>query len=253
MGEHSSLPSRWQKAEVLGTVFGGLLIPVVILVAGHQLAEQQAHAADARRNSDRVAELLSHLASANPHERVLAIQALRYHHDTHELPEQIVASLVTVAATDSAEVGAAAVAALGSSMQPEIERNRLVLELLGPMMIHLDRTGGAFQVWQENNTILVTGIIRNGNSAVRRLLIEKAHLIPRDLVDDAAELLRHYDAWFIEYGRVQKKKDTPYVFVGPKGFPFPTASEQKFRERYAELVAESPARVELPQRHAAVR
>ena len=84
--------------------------------------------------------------------------------------------------------------------------------------------------------------------ASRKLLLEKAHLIPRDLVNDAAELLRHYDAWFLEYERVQKKRDTPFVFVGPQGFPFPTASEEKFRKRYAELVDATRARVELPQR-----
>jgi hypothetical protein len=231
-----SLPPSWRKTEVIAKIAEALLIPVVILVAGHWFTVQQADAADARRNSDRVAELLSHLASTHPQERILAIQALRFHQDAHDLPDEIVASLVTVAATDDAQVGAAAVAALGTARQTKIEQQRLVLQLLGPMVIHLDHTNGAFEVWQADNTVVVTEVIRNGNAAVQKLLVEKAHLIPLDLVSDAAKLLDHYRHWFIEYERVQKAKDTPYVFVGPKGHAFPAEAEQRFRQRYQELV-----------------
>jgi len=236
-GERNTVPPGWQKAEIVAKIAAALLVPVVILVAGHTLAAQQARTADALQNSDRVADLLGHLASQNPQERILAIQALRFHRDAHAIPEEIVASLLTVAATDNVDVAAAAAAALGTGVQAEIEKQRLLLELLGPMMIHLDRTRNAFRVWNDNNTVLVTGIIRDGNAAVRSLLVDRSELIPSDLVDDAVELLKHYDAWFREYERVRREGDTPYVFVGPKGVPFPTASEERFRKRYESLVS----------------
>jgi len=238
---HDPALARWQKAEIIGKVAAGLLIPVVILVAGNRLGVQQANAADAQRNSDRVASLLGHLASENPRERILAIQALRYHRDTHDLPEEIVTALVTVAATDNADVAAAATAALGAGLQPQVDRQRLLLELLGPMVIHFDRSLHAFRVWNADNTVLVTEVIRESNAAVRDVLLQRAELIPTDLVPDAVALLELYDAWFIEYERVRRDRDTPYVFVGPKGIPFPTDSEKRFRARYDTLVGELTA------------
>ena len=236
MSESNSLPDKWLKAEIVGKVSAGLLIPLVILIAGSWLTSQQEKVADARMNSDRVAQLLTHLASEDPQERILAVQTLQYHQATHDMPPEIVESLVTVAATDDVEVAAAAIAVLGKEKQPEIERKRLLLELLGPMMIHLDRTRSYFEVWNDRNTVLATGVIHDSNKAVRSLLIDKAELIPQDLVNDAIALVEHYDAWLVEYERVQRERDTPYVFVGPKGFPFPKDAEKRFRERYEQLV-----------------
>lgn len=239
MSNSSQLSVKWQKAEVVGKVTAGLLIPLVILIAGGWFSCQQERTADERRNSDRVAQLLKHLASGQPRERILAIQALRYHQTVHDLPEEIVAALFTVAASDDVEVAAAAIAALGPDKKAEIERQRLLLELLGPMMIHLDRTKDYFDVWSARNTVLATAVIRDSNEAVRMLLTSKADLIPPDLVDDAIALVEHYDAWIAEYERVQREGDTPYVFVGPKGKPFPNESEARFRARYEQLLSAS--------------
>jgi len=236
MSESSSLPDRWLKAEIVGKISAGLLIPIVILIAGAWFTRQQEEVADARRNSDRVAQLLTHLASEEPQERILAIQALSYHQAIHDMPPEIVESLVTTAATDDVNVAAAAITVLGTEKQPEIERQRLLLELLGPMMIHFDRTRSSFEVWSGRTTFLATGVIHDSNKAVRSLLINKAELIPQDLVMDAIALVEHYDAWLLEYKRVQREQDTPYVFVGPQGFPFPKDSEKRFRERYDQLV-----------------
>lgn len=237
MSNDSQLSVKWQKAEVVGKILAGLLVPLVILIAGGWLSYQQEKTADKLRNSDRVAQLLEYLASDLSRERILAVQVLRYHQATHNLPKELVGSLVTVAATDDVEVAALATAALGPEWTAEIERHRLLSELLAPMMLHLDRTKDYFQVWSAKNTVLATKVIHDSNKAVRTLLTSKAELIPPDLVDDAIELVVHYDAWFAEYERVQRERDTPYVFVGPKGKPFPTKSEARFRKRYEELVS----------------
>ena len=85
MSENRSLPDRWLKAEIVGKISAGLLIPIVILIAGTWFTRQQEDVADARMNSDRVAQLLTHLASENPQERILAVQALSYHQATHDI------------------------------------------------------------------------------------------------------------------------------------------------------------------------
>jgi len=184
----------WKKSEVVVRILGSLLVPIVILVAGHWLTVQQAEAAEVKQNADRAAELLGHLASVKPNERILAIEV--------------------------------------------IDRQQLLLEPLGPMMIHLDRTKKAFRVWSADNTAVVTDVIFSGNWAITNLLTHKRELIPTDLTDEAAELLEHYEIWFREHDRVRKEQDTAFVYVGPKGFPFPKEAELAFREEHARLLAE---------------
>ncbi len=112
-------------------------------------------------------------------------------------------------------------------------------ELLAPMMVQLDRTKAAFDRWTEQNLYLEAKIIREGNIAVRDLLIGKAELVRPELQEDARRLVEHYDRWLEEFDRVRGGTEpdlqTPFVFVGPKGFPFPRDSEERFRQRHRKL------------------
>lgn len=145
--------------------------------------------------------------------------------------------------------------ALGSllnlfSNQDALEAERIeYCELLAPMIVQLDRTRVAFERWNSQNLPLETKIILDGNEAVKALLLLKAHLVPSELKEDAAKLVEHYDRWLEEYERLRggpnPNLDEPFVFVGPKGYPFPRGSAQKFRARYEELgfkLGESPCR-----------
>jgi hypothetical protein len=79
------------------------------------------------------------------------------------------------------------------------------------------------------------------NKRMRGLLISKFFLIPTDLREDAEKLVAHFDAWLDEYQAVRpggvRDKDKPFVFVGPKGMPFPSDSERRVLDRYDELMA----------------
>lgn len=111
-------------------------------------------------------------------------------------------------------------------------------ELLAPLIVQLDRTKSAFARWTDKNLSLESEIVREGNNEARRLLMTKAHLIPAQLEIESRRLIEHYDRWAEEYDRVrvrQKNNDVPFVFVGPKGFPFPKDAEEKFRARAMEL------------------
>ncbi len=118
-------------------------------------------------------------------------------------------------------------------------KEQALSELLGPVVMQLERTGRAFKYWKSKNLYLEAKIVREGNMTIRDLLLEKGHLIPEDLQTDAARLVEHYDRWLEEYDRVrggvEPQLDKPFVFVGPKGFPFPRDAEQRFKERFRQI------------------
>jgi hypothetical protein len=80
---------KWDKFDIAGKVIGGLLLPIIILVVSQgyttqqkdadnaRLAQQKA-SDDAQRNADRVTLLLTHLASENARERLLALKFTEY-------------------------------------------------------------------------------------------------------------------------------------------------------------------------------
>ena len=116
-----------------------------------------------------------------------------------------------------------------------------VAELLGPLNMQFLRTKRAFERWQSQNLYLEAHIVRTGNETVRDLLLSKGHLIPPDLLDDAGLLIEHYDVWLEKFEK-QRMSDNPdmessFVFVGPDGYPFPSQSEERFRQRFREYWA----------------
>jgi hypothetical protein len=130
------------------------------------------------------------------------------------------------------------VMALYKDLPEAVERS----ELLAPMVMHLERTRRAFERWNSRNLYLEASIIREGNVAVRDLLIEKADLIPPDLIEDAKKLIVHYDAWLEKFEQVRSDRtlseNEPFVFVGTDGLPFPSDSAEKFVQRFRDLQSE---------------
>lgn len=114
-----------------------------------------------------------------------------------------------------------------------------VSELLGPMYMQLDRSKRAFNRWKARNVYIETVIMKEGNTTIRNLLLQKGHLIPPELLDHAGKLVEHYDRWLEEFDAVRGGENpdlgAPYVFVGPKGFPFPVEAERAFRAKFDEM------------------
>jgi hypothetical protein len=110
------------------------------------------------------------------------------------------------------------------------------------MIVQLKRTKSAFDRWSSKNLYLEAKIIREGNQVVQNLLLNNAQLIRPELQEDANRLIEHYDRWLEEFDRVrggtEPDLNQPFVFVGPKGYPFPRDSEQRFRERFELLQTE---------------
>jgi hypothetical protein len=74
------------------------------------------------------------------------------------------------------------------------------------------------------------------------MLLSHGHLIPADLRDVSGRLIEHYDRWLEEYDRVRGDRkiapNEPFVFAGPKGYPFPQGADALFTQAYDRLVSE---------------
>ena len=121
-------------------------------------------------------------------------------------------------------------------------KERSVSELLGPMRMQFGRTARAFARYDSTNIYLEAKILRDGNMAIRDLLLANGHLIPPELLDDADRLIEHYDVWLEEFERVRGGSEpdlqATFVYAGPKGFRFPGDAEDRFRDALLEYWTE---------------
>jgi carboxypeptidase family protein len=106
----------WVKLDIIAKAIAGILLPIIILIVGNLLTTQQQKANEARlqqqkeadrarldqqreadqaqHNADRVSVYLNHLASTNPNERKLALQAMAYLADNNQFPKELVGAVI---------------------------------------------------------------------------------------------------------------------------------------------------------------
>jgi hypothetical protein len=117
-------------------------------------------------------------------------------------------------------------------------KEQSVAELLGPMNIQFDRTQRAFDRWTQKNLYIEVKVIKVGNETIRNLLLERGHLIPPELLEDASKLIEHYDVWLELFerqrGGSEPDLETPFTYAGPAGYPFPKESATRFKQKYEE-------------------
>jgi hypothetical protein len=126
-------------------------------------------------------------------------------------------------------------------------RERSLAEVLGPVYMQLDRTGRAVRRWRRGNLFIEERIMRDGNIAIRDMLLTKAHLLPPSLLEPASQLIAHYDRWLEEFERVrggdEPDMSVPFVRATEEGFLWPQAAAQSFIDAFhhswAELYAPS--------------
>jgi hypothetical protein len=118
-------------------------------------------------------------------------------------------------------------------------RQQALSELFGPLYMQFERTRRAFGLYTAKNLYLEAKVMREGNETARDILLTKGHLIPPSLIEQAGALIEHYDAWLEEFDRVRgdhaPASDEPFVFVGTKGHPFPSAAEAAFKAEFKRL------------------
>ena len=122
-------------------------------------------------------------------------------------------------------------------------RESVVTELLGPLYMQLRRTKTAFHEYTKPlvdksanmKNFREVKILFEGNSEIRRLLLERAHFIPPELLEDASSLVDHLDRWMIEYEEARAKSGGElerFIFAGPQGYKFPREADRHFQEAF---------------------
>lgn len=107
---------------------------------------------------------------------------------------------------------------------------RSIEELLGPIVMQFQRSLIALNEYSANN-MYREAILKECNTIIRDLLLNKGHLIPSDLQEEAGELIKHYDGWLEEFHQIREvEKDATKAFVFT--YDFPKEAEQKFTKRY---------------------
>lgn len=227
----------WSKAEIIAKILGAVVIPIVIVAVGHLFIAQRERADQARREVEQITRISTQLSSENTKERRLALGLLKYYKQANKFPNELAPALRNMIINDGLEIAVDALVLVGASEELISREERVLLELLAPMVVHLERTEQAFRQW---NSCQETEIIHQGNSFIRNLLLNKKDLIPPGLQADAQKLIKHYDAWLEEYER-RKKGNLDLcepIYVGPIGFPFPAQSALRFIKEFEALRAE---------------
>lgn len=116
-------------------------------------------------------------------------------------------------------------------------QEKSVSELLGPLYMQFDRTKRAMRRWKANNLYLEAKVVRGANMTIRDLLLTKGSLIPKELLEDAGELVSHYDHWLEEFEKLRGESNPsldqplPYVFT----YDFPHRAEERFKYMFHKM------------------
>jgi len=109
-------------------------------------------------------------------------------------------------------------------------KEQCLSEVLGPVYLLFERTSLALSRQTPNNQYIEREIYVKTNAAIRDILLSKAHLIPPDLLEDAAKLIDHYDHWietFIQKRDVEKSTES-FIYT----YDFPSGSDKKFKDTF---------------------
>lgn len=103
--------------------------------------------------------------------------------------------------------------------------------LLKPLCFLLQRSRMAYTDYLGAKKYWQAAVIRQSNREVYRLLLTRASFIPDVLQEDVAELMNHYNAWFLQFRRHKKKTkpglDDEFVFGRLEAQPaFPGKAEE---------------------------
>ena len=226
----------------IAAIIGSIFIPVVLFYAGRQMTKQREASESRNQQLLQVNQLIDSLSSDNPKKRLIALQLIKQIQAEKTLPKNFLQEIGWLAVVDDPNASGAAQVVLGSHVPDSV----LLMDLIGPLIDHLDRSKQAFERWglEGFNEALEDEVMRI-NRFTRDLLISRWHLIPDDLLVHAQALIEHYDAWLEKYAKLRpggiRDKSEKFVFVGPDGYPFPIESEQAFRDWRKSLKANDAA------------
>lgn len=244
----------WSKSDIIAKVLGVILVPIVLFLIGEQLEierqrslEEHRRLEEIRQENERLARISTQLTSTNRLERLFALRLLQEYLGAGNFKEEFaykwqdfVYTLQDMVYQDDIKIAKEAYSLLvsqGVPMDENIADEREYFELLKPIIVNFFRSKRAFLEW---DSCQETEIIRKANQFNKDLLSrEKEKLAKMGLAKDADKLIQHYVEWLKEYDRIKREDGNLCrpIYVGPKGFPFPGASEKALLKKYKELHA----------------
>ena len=115
------------------------------------------------------------------------------------------------------------------------QSERVLAEVLGPVHMQMRRAEAAYRSYLDDRKFIYTLVLRDSNTAVRDLLLERGYLLPTDLQDDALQLIQHLDIWLVKWhdmrARTNPSLDDPFVLANESVYP--KRSAQNLEAMYA--------------------
>ncbi|MBK9479826.1 MAG: hypothetical protein IPP56_00040 [Bacteroidetes bacterium] len=113
-------------------------------------------------------------------------------------------------------------------------------ELFSPLVMQFDRSANCYARYLKNKSYLNAKTLKQANSEILRLLMDKSSLIPEKLNSDALLLIDHLDVWFAQFEQLEKELNphasSEFVFYRTaEGTEFPKQSELHFRAMKQQL------------------
>ncbi len=124
------------------------------------------------------------------------------------------------------------------------ESERMQMEVLGPVHMQMKRAEAAYRNYlNDGRKFIYTLVLRDSNSAVRNLLLERGYVLPASLQDDALRLIEHLDIWLIKWHELRERTnpslDDPFVFANENVYP--RQSAQNLAAAFAALAGAEQA------------
>ena len=126
------------------------------------------------------------------------------------------------------------------------ESERMLMEVLGQVHMQMKRAEAAYRSYlNDGRKFIYTLILRDSNTAVRDLLLERGYLLPAALQDDALQLIEHLDIWLVKWHELRERThpslDAPFVFANESVYP--KQSAQNLAAAYAAIAGADRATV----------
>lgn len=226
------------EPKLVVEILSDILVPTSIAFVGYWFTRQRDRSDKSKQKAETFSTFLDALSSDNPQKQKYALIALHHLRKEGGFPSSLLDSVDIIASSTNLEVASAA--QLVDLVNVKKEDMSLLLELLLPVKIHLNRSKNTFDIWvssqTQNPSQGIEQMIYKSNVFIRDLLVEKWYLVPEQLKKDALLLINHYNDWIDEYFKLRpdgKRQDSPkYVFVGN----FPSGAEFNFLRYYEDLV-----------------
>jgi len=104
-----------------------------------------------------------------------------------------------------------------------------IKDFLGTLIFHFERGKLSYESYlKSGNNFLYARILKDNNSAIKKLLLSNGHILPTDLKQDALQILAHLDVWHELWDDLKHQLEPSLndVFIFQNDHSFPKDSEK---------------------------